>query len=124
MDFTISELIAKQQKLREAHDWDPHIPENGRNSLLWSVDELGEVIAIIKKKGDRAIIDNPVVRAHFVEEVADVIMYLCDMMDCYSITGEEFSAAYDAKWKRNMTRSWSENASLYEDASDKVKDKE
>lgn len=117
MNFTISDLLAMQHQLYERHrgEWDDRIPENGRNSLLWSIDELGEVIAIMKKKGDTAIMENKAVRAHFVEEIADVFMYLCDMMECYGISGEEFSAAYHEKFERNMKRTWSENAALYED---------
>ena len=117
MNYTISDLLAMQRLLYERHrgQWDDRIPANGRNSLLWSIDELGEVIAIIKKKGDDAIMENEAVRAHFVEEIADVLMYLCDMMECYAISGEEFSAAYQAKFERNMKRTWSENAALYED---------
>lgn len=116
-DFKISELLQMQRELYELHkdDWNERIPENGRNSLLWSIDELGEVIAIIKKKGDAAIMENEAVRSHFTEEIADVFMYLCDMMECYGISGEEFSHAYKAKFDRNMKRSWSENKALYED---------
>lgn len=113
-ELYISDFIEMQRQLREKHDWDEHTPENGRNSILWSVDELGEVIAIIKKKGDRAIMDNPAVREHFVEECSDVLMYLFDMFDCYGITGREFCDAYREKWERNMNRSWSENAKMYE----------
>ena len=96
-DLKMSDLLRYQQALLEKHkeDWDPHIPENGRNSLLWCIDEIGEVIAIIKKKGDKAIMENEHVRAHFVEECSDVMMYFVDMLDCYGIDAEEFSNGGD-----------------------------
>lgn len=117
---TLSELLEMQRALfaRHAHEWSPHDPEHARNYLLWSFDELGEVVAIVKKKGDEAIMHNPAVRAHYVEEMCDVLMYLMDNADCYGITGEELSAAYRAKFARNMKRDWHENVDLYEDAID------
>lgn len=117
MDCTLSDLLKMQQALHEKHkhDWGPHDPAHARNYLLWSVDELGEVIAILKKKGDNAIMQNPSVRAHYVEEMCDVLMYLMDNADCYGITGEELSEAYTAKFNRNMQRDWHENKKMYED---------
>ena len=93
--------------------WD-RTPEGGPFSLLWSMDELGEAISIIKKKGSFAIMENPSVREHFIEEVADHLMYILDMMECYSITAEEFETVYTRKYERNLGRSWSENAAMYE----------
>jgi len=83
-------------------------------SILWAIDELGEAIAIIKKKGSQAIMENESVREHFVEETADVFMYLFDMMESYGITAEEFSDAYIGKFRRNMGRDWVENDAMYE----------
>lgn len=116
-DLRISDLLRYQQALLEKHkdDWQPHTPEWGRDSLLWSIDEIGEVIAIIKKKGDQAIMENEHVRAHFVEECSDVMMYFIDMLDCYGITAEEFSDAFEKKAKRNLNRTWEENDAMYED---------
>ena len=115
---TLSELMEMQHALYEKHrhEWLPHAPQSGRSYLLWSVEELGEMIAIIKKKGDSAIESNPAVRAHFVEEAADVLMYLMDTLDCYGITGEDLSDAYVAKFARNMKRDWHENKTMYEDS--------
>lgn len=116
MDFKISDMLERQRKLLDRHpNWEPHIAEYGRDSLLYMVEEMGECIAIIKKKGDEAIMSNPHVRAHFVEECSDVMMYFIDMMDCFGITPEEFSEAYQKKWDRNMDRTWAENDKMYED---------
>ena len=116
-ELSISEMMQKQRKLYEKHvnQWAPHTPEYGKDSLLWMVDEMGEVIAIIKKKGHDAIMNDEHVRAHYVEECGDVFMYFLDMLDCFGISAEEFTRAFDKKWHTNMDRSWIENDAMYED---------
>ena len=114
-DARIGELLELQHRLAVEKGWiADRVPEKGHMSLLWSIDELGEVIAILKKKGAAAVMENESVRAHFTEEIADVFMYLFDMMECYGITAEEFSEAYLAKFRRNLGRDWRENDALYE----------
>ena len=114
-DVKISGLLKMQHTLAEKKGWlKDRTPEHAPMSILWSIDELGEAIAIIKKKGTQAIMDNPSVREHYVEEVADVFMYLFDMMESYGITAEEFSDAYIGKFRRNMGRDWVENDAMYE----------
>ena len=115
-DCKISEFMEMQRIQAKQHGWDKNrIPEMGHKSLLWAVGEIGEVADIIKKKGHDAIMENPHVRAHFVEETADVFMYLFDMMEAFGVSAEEFSDAYTAKFERNMGRSWEENKTKYED---------
>ena len=63
----------------------------------------------------KAIMENEHVRAHFVEECSDVMMYFVDMLDCYGITAEEFSEAFEKKANRNLNRTWEENNAMYED---------
>jgi len=114
-DVKISELLNMQHTLAEKKGWlCDRTPERAPMSILWAIDELGEAIAIIKKKGSGAIMDNQSVREHYVEEVADVFMYLLDMMESYGITAEEFSDAYIGKFRRNMGRDWVENDAMYE----------
>ena len=36
------------------------------------IEEIGEAVAVIKKKGDAAIVSEPRVRSVFLEEMADV----------------------------------------------------
>lgn len=117
MDLRLSELFERQTELYKKHEghWDPHEPSKGRDYLLWAFNELGEAAAILKKKGDQAVMENEHVRAHFAEELCDVLMYLIDAADCYDITGEDLSEAFEKKWRRNMGRTWAENDSLYED---------
>lgn len=107
MDLKISDLIAMQKELQAAHpQWGGTPPERGREQLLWSVCELGEVIDIIKKRGDDEIMNIPETRQHFVEEISDVIMFLTDVMLCYGITAEEYSEIHARKHAHNMKRDW------------------
>jgi len=110
MDLRISDLLAMQTELQNKHleDWGGTPPERGREQLLWGICEIGEVIDIIKKRGDNEIVNNPETRGHFIEEMADVIMYLTDVMLCYGITAEEYSLVHAKKHARNMKRDWGE----------------
>lgn len=47
---------------------------------------------------------NTGVRAHFIEEMADVLMYYNDVMLCYDISVEELKEAYLEKHRKNMNR--------------------
>lgn len=115
MDGKISQFLKMQHDLAVEKGWiDSRTPEHAPFSILWSIDELGEAIAIIKKKGADGIMTNESVREHFVEEVADTFMYLFDMMESYGITADEFTRAYVKKYERNMGRSWHENDAMYE----------
>ena len=117
----LSAFLKMQHDLAVEKGWiGGRTPENGPFSLLWSMDELGEAISIIKKKGSDGIMENPAVREHFVEEVADHLMYIFDMMECYGITADEFTDVYVKKFERNLGRSWSENERMYENAAVKT----
>lgn len=37
--------------------WSPMEPKYGRDSLLWMIEEIGEVIAIVKKKKEYEIME-------------------------------------------------------------------
>ena len=107
-DMRVSDMMSMQRELWEKHrdSWQPLTPEYGRNSVLFMVEELGECIAIIKKKGDTAIAADPAVRGRFTEEMCDVLMYFTDTLLRYGITAEELSRAYEAKHARNMGRDY------------------
>lgn len=114
-DGRISDFLQMQHTLAVEKGWiDSRTPEYAPLSILWSIDELGEAIAIIKKKGAAGIMENDSVRAHFTEELADTFMYLFDMMESYGITAEEFTEAYVRKFEKNLGRSWHENKAMYE----------
>ena len=56
-DINFSEMMKMQKELWEVNKdkWSPMEAKYGRNFLLWMIEEMGEVISIIKKKGDNAI---------------------------------------------------------------------
>ncbi len=100
-DIKISDMMRMQMNL-----WDstriPGLPWIKQNSAgifaeLWMMEEMGECIAIIKKKGDSAIMREASVREAFVEEMSDVLMYYFDTLLRYGVTPEEISNAYVAK---------------------------
>ncbi len=105
-DFTINEMQEMQKTLQDKYKdkWQPISPEAGRNKLLWMIGEIGEVIDIIKKKGIVNGFDEEEVREHFVEELADVLMYFNDVLLCYDISPEELRDSYIKKFEKNMKR--------------------
>ena len=52
-DIKISDMMKMQMELWELNkdNWSPMEAKYGRNFLLWMIEEMGEVISIIKKKG-------------------------------------------------------------------------
>lgn len=105
-NFGFKEMQAIQKELQDKYKdkWGGLSPEKGRDKLLWMMIEAGEVADIIKKDGDKEIINDEEVRNHFIEEVCDVFMYLNDVMLCYSITSEEIEKVYMDKHHKNMKR--------------------
>ncbi len=101
-------MMQMQTALWEKHrdSWSPMEPAYGKNFILWMMEEVGEVIAIIKKKGSEDIMQDPAVRSHFVEELCDVLMYYFDTLLRYGVTPQEISEAYCAKHSRNMGRDY------------------
>jgi len=104
--FTIGEMQEMQKVLQERYKdkWEPMCAETGRNMLLWMIGEIGEVIDIVKKNGDRKASKDENIRASLVEEMTDVLMYFNDVMLCYGITEDELKKAYIEKFERNMKR--------------------
>lgn len=105
-DFTVNEMLELQTRLQERYKdkWEPICPENGRNKLLWMIGEIGEVIDIVKKNGGQKSVEDAGLRAHLVEEMADVLMYYNDVLLCYGITADELKKAYTKKAEQNMER--------------------
>ncbi len=110
-DIKISDMMRMQMNLWEQHKdtWSPMEAKFGRNFILWMMEEMGECIAIIKKKGDSAIMREASVREAFVEEMSDVLMYYFDTLLRYGVTPEEISNAYVAKHNKNMGRDFKGN---------------
>lgn len=105
-EFGFKEMRGIQEEL-QAHyidQWGGLSPEKGRSSLLWAMIEAGEMADIIKKQGDEAIMNDEAERRHFIEEFCDTMMYLNDVLLCYSITPEDVERVYLEKHRRNMSR--------------------
>jgi NTP pyrophosphatase (non-canonical NTP hydrolase) len=105
-DLKISDLIAMQDELQNKmkDDWLPINPENGHFSLLWMYEEMGEIVAIIKKRGNNAIMTDEKVRSAFVEELSDTLMYFIDLMTCFGVSADELSQSFKVKHDKNMRR--------------------
>lgn len=105
-DFSVNEMLELQRKLQERYQdkWEPIGPATGKNKLLWMTGEIGEVIDIVKKNGGEKAVRDADLRAHLVEEMADVLMYYNDVLLCYGITAAELKKAYLEKQERNMKR--------------------
>ena len=110
MDLSIAQMMQMQQALFEIHkeNWSPMEPEFGKDFILYMIEEIGETIAILKKKGSATIVSSPDVRAVFLEEMADVLMYYHDILLRFHVTPEEISEAYIKKHLKNMGRDYSE----------------
>ena len=104
--LTVNEMLEGQRALQDHYrdQWGGLDPAKGREQLLWMVIEAGEAADIIKKRGDDVILHDPEQRAHFVEELCDVLMYLGDVMLCYDITAQELAEIYRKKRDRNLHR--------------------
>ncbi len=107
-DIKISDMMKMQKELWEKNKekWSPMTPEYARNSMLWMIEEIGESIAVIKKKGDKAIMENEEVRKYFLEEMSDVLMYYFDTLLRYEVKPEEISDAYVSKFTTNTDREY------------------
>ena len=108
MDLSISQMMHMQQELFERHRdaWSPMEPEYGKDFFLYMVEEMGEAIAILKKKGCSAVTEDREVRDAFLTEMADVLMYYTEILLRFHVTPEVISEAYLRKHARNMGRDY------------------
>ena len=109
-DIKISEMIQMQKDLYEVNKdtWMRPQPETAKLSFLWMMEEIGECISIIKKKGDDKIMNDPEVRNHFVEEMVDVFMFANQILLKYNVSPEEISEIFKLKHEKNMNRNFKE----------------
>lgn len=115
-DISIAEMQNLQRELQEANKekWGEQKPEHAKSHLLYMVEEMGECISIIKKKGIDSIMQDKEVRARFLEEITDVQNYYIEVLNCLEITPEEYAKAYIEKHNYNMKRNFSkDNAEKY-----------
>ncbi len=101
-------MLKMQKNLYEHNrdNWEPIEPKYARNSMLWMIGEIGEVLEIIKKRGEKAIMEDKKLRGEFLEELVDVEMYFIDILMRYNFSGEEFSEAYKIKSNKNLNRDY------------------
>jgi NTP pyrophosphatase (non-canonical NTP hydrolase) len=99
-------MLQMQKNLWERYKdkWSPLEPPYARNSILFMIEELGEVIAIIKKRGETEITSDTDLRNEFITELVDVLMYYNDVLLRYEISPHEISEAYKNKHLKNMGR--------------------
>jgi 8-oxo-dGTP diphosphatase len=114
-ELKISDMLKCQYDLWEKHKdkWPPMEPEAARDSLLWMIEEIGEVIAIIKKRGEKEITQDGGLKDEFVEELVDVFMYYLDVLNRYNISGDVFSNAYIKKHTYNLLRDFEREHNNY-----------
>lgn len=107
-DLSISDMQKMQQELYEVHKdkWGKNEPKDAKSHILYMIEEIGECISIIKKKGIDAIMEDKYIRARFVEEITDVQNYYIEVLNRLRITPEEFSNAYIEKHNINMKRDY------------------
>lgn len=110
MDLSVSQMIQMQSKLYELHKstWPPMTAEYGKDYILYMMEEIGEVISILKKKGSDAVMADPQVRAAFLEEMSDVAMYYYDILLRFHVSAEEISDAYLRKHQKNLYRNYTQ----------------
>jgi len=115
VDLRLSELMEMQKQLKSKHEgkWHPLTPDYGRSCLLWMAEEFGEIVSVIKKRGEDSIMTDPVVREAFIEEFVDVIMFMNDALICYNIDASELSGVYLKKHEKNMNRDWEKEEANY-----------
>ncbi len=107
-DLSISEMQNMQLDLYEQNKekWNDMEPNAAKNHMLYMIEEIGECISIIKKKGINAIMQDSNVRNRFLEEITDVQNYYIEILNRLKITPEEYSKAYIEKHNINMNRNY------------------
>ncbi|MFI3326073.1 MAG: nucleotide pyrophosphohydrolase [Clostridia bacterium] len=114
-EINFTDMNKMQLDLHKAHpSWGMPRPEIAKDTTLYMVEEIGEMVAILKKKGEDAILNNEIVRENFTTEMVDVLMYLNKLMLCFEITPQEISDAFVKKHNYNLEREWQkQNDALY-----------
>lgn len=107
-DLSISEMQKMQLELYEVNKekWNDMEPKAAKSHVLYMIEEIGECVSIIKKKGIDAIMENPEIRSRFLEEITDVQNYYIEVLNRLNITPEEYSKAYIDKHNSNMKRNY------------------
>lgn len=105
-NISISDMKQMQTNLRITKGWTDTSPEHAKDHLLYMIEEMGEVIQIIKKKGIDKCMNDPEIRRMMVEELTDVEMYYVEVLNRLGISPREFSNAYVTKHMKNLGREY------------------
>lgn len=102
----MSEFLGMSKALwhENKDQWAPMTPEHANNSILYMIEEIGEVISIVKKKKTPELMSEGAARDHLIEEFCDVLMYFSDALNRFDISPEEFAQAYRKKHNKNLGR--------------------
>ena len=105
-DISIGEIQRYQRDIWELHkhEWTPMKPQFAKDFILYMIEEIGETVAIVKKKGHKKIMEDPKTREHFIEEMGDILMYYADVLNRFEITPAEFAKIYRKKIQSNLAR--------------------
>lgn len=117
-NISIEDMKKMQIQLYEKNKnrWNDMEPTAAKNHMLYMIEEIGECISIIKKKGISSIMTEENVRARFIEEFSDVLMYYTEVLNRLNISSEELSDSYIHKYETNMKRDYAEeNKKKYND---------
>ncbi len=110
-DISISQMKSMQMELFKLHkdEWkDDMYPEAAINHMLYMIEEIGESISIIKKKGIDAIMNDEKVRKDFITEMTDVARYYIEVLNRLDITSEEYANCFINKHKECVNRNYKE----------------
>lgn len=99
-------ILEMQRALQEKYQdrWTKLSPQSACRTFLWMIGEVSEAADILKKDGEDQVMQPGPVRAHFIEELCDVLMYFGDVLLCFGIDPQTFCEAYVQKHSRNMNR--------------------
>lgn len=107
-NLSITNFLEMSQNLwkKNKDSWEPMTPEYGKISILYMIEEIGEIIALLKKKDSENLMTDSELRERFIEELADVLMYYSDVLNRFNITAKEFSNIYYKKYHYNLNRDY------------------
>lgn len=111
----VRDMLEMQKKLYMLHtdDWPAYSPEQGKSALLWMIEEIGEVVAIIKKSGEKSIMNDKIVRENFIKEMSDVLMFFFDVLLNFDVSDFEFNKIYCEKHNHNLIRDYCKDDANY-----------
>lgn len=100
---TLDDLLTRQQMLMDVLGIDELEPLSQIGGVLGLVSEAAEVADILNIYTRPWITPN-IDRDHLVEEIADVVFYVLELLNLNCVSADEFMDVYHTKWQRNIRR--------------------